>query len=400
MNNWCRKILAGCAALILAGTVSSAFQQTAITRRQQSATTTPPSIPFESARLPELRLHLGNNGMITEGNNKNRSRRFRPRGNVVSSTTQLGVGVKGVIGNGAPIISKKIQGRVKLGVLTALRVIVPSILAGVLAFYAFPVLSLWLCSLFQDQGVYAVLSQDSSQFVQNFLSVSSLLFSILVGQTYYFMYQQQEMVYYALFDEVTEAKSLLEQVALVSQGRSMYKRVLSCMSTYVEFDLKALDKDPAVLLSSRPMDDPLETIMYLTSVGVPGTIYETVRSLRQARARRLGALQRKLPTIHLIMLWVLAGIELVSFPLLGAGTQTIGGYNILTIEGLLFGVMTAGIVLTLRVVSELWRPAGGAYNVDGVLRVMVRGLETELEARTNGVTYKAQKGNFPSSIEQ
>ena len=73
------------------------------------------------------------------------------------------------------------------------------------------------------------------------------------------------MVYYALFDEVTEAKSLLEQVALVCQGRSMYKRVLECMSTYVQDDLKALEKDPAILLSSRPMDDPLESIMYLVS---------------------------------------------------------------------------------------------------------------------------------------
>mmetsp|Transcript_8251 Transcript_8251/g.15980 ORF Transcript_8251/g.15980 Transcript_8251/m.15980 type:complete len:276 (+) Transcript_8251:468-1295(+) len=192
------------------------------------------------------------------------------------------------------------------------------------------------------------------------------------------------MVYYALFNEVTEAKSLLEQVALVSQGRSMYQRVLHCISGYVANDLKALDKDPAVLLSSRPMDDPLETIMYLTSVGVPSSVYETVRSLRQARAQRLGALQRKLPAVHFAMLWMLAVLELISFPLLGAGTQTIGGYNVLTIEGALFGVMTTAIVLTLRVVGELWRPAGGAYQVDSVLRVMVRGLERELEARRNG----------------
>jgi hypothetical protein len=51
----------------------------------------------------------------------------------------------------------------------------------------------------------------------------------------------------------------------------------------------------------------------------------------------------------MVLLWVLAFIELMSFPLLGAGTQTIGGYNILTVEGCLFGVMTAGIVLTMRV---------------------------------------------------
>jgi hypothetical protein len=171
------------------------------------------------------------------------------------------------------------------------------------------------------------------------------------------MYQQQESVYYALFNEVTEAKSLLEQVALVCQGRSMYRTVLEAISHYVRYDLKALTSDPAVLLSSRPVDDPLEAIMYLTSVGVPSSVYETVRSLRQARASRLGALQRKLPSAHMMLLWILAAIELVSFPLLGAGTQTLGGYKILTIEGVLFGVMTAGIILTLRVswfVSRCW----------------------------------------------
>ena len=220
--------------------------------------------------------------------------------------------------------------------------------------------------------------------MQNFLTVSGLLFSILIGQTYAFLYTQQEAVFYALFNEVTEAKSLLEQVALVCQGRSMYGRVLESISKYVKNDLKQLKADPAVLISARPVDDPLESIMYLTSVGVPSSVYDTVRSLRQARAARLGALQRKLPRVHFILLWILAVIELVSFPLLGAGTQTIGGYNILTVEGVLFGVMTFGIVMTMKVISELYRPGGGAYNVDGVLSVMIKGLELELKERLAG----------------
>jgi hypothetical protein len=121
------------------------------------------------------------------------------------------------------------------------------------------------------------------------------------------------------------------------------------------------------------------------SVGVPSSIYDTVRSLRQARARRLGALQKKLPSVHLLLLWLLAIIELSSFPVLGAGTQTIGGYNILTIEGFLFGIMTFGIVLTLNIVGELYVGTGGAYNVDSVLRVMVNGLDEELDTRMNDV---------------
>jgi Protein of unknown function (DUF4239) len=206
------------------------------------------------------------------------------------------------------------------------------------------------------------------------------------SHTDYFLYTQQESIYYALFAEVTEAKSLLEQVALVCQGRSMYPRCLQSIARYVQDDLKQIQCDPAVLLSARPVDDPLESIMYMTSVGVPSMVYETVKSLREARARRLGALQRKLPSIHMLLLWVLAAIELVSFPLLGAGTQTLGGYNLLTLEGILFGVMTAGVVLTLRIVGELWRPAGGAYNVDAVLSIMVSGLEEELRARMTAST--------------
>ena len=214
------------------------------------------------------------------------------------------------------------------------------------------------------------------------------------------MYQQTENVYYALFNEVTEAKSLLEQVALVCQGRSMYSRCLECIYKYVVDDLKKLQSDPAVLLSARPSEDPLESIMYMTSVGVPSTVYETVRSLRQARAGRLGALQRKLPAAHSWLLWILAAIELVSFPLLGAGTQVIGGYRILTVEGILFGVMTAGIVLTLRVVQELWRPAGGAYNVDGVLNTMVKGLEEELVARRAGNAVYGATQKAPSAARE
>uniref|UniRef100_A0A6S8U768 Uncharacterized protein n=1 Tax=Chaetoceros debilis TaxID=122233 RepID=A0A6S8U768_9STRA len=249
--------------------------------------------------------------------------------------------------------------RTKFQLLTLIRVGIPSIISGIAAFYAFPAMALFLASIVNDAGVFAVLSQDSSQFVQNFLTVSGLLFSILIGQTYAFLYAQQEAVFYALFNEVTEAKSLLEQVALVCQGRSMYTRVLESISKYVQNDLKQLQADPAVLISARPIDDPLESIMYMTSVGVPSSVYDTVRSLRQARAARLGALQRKLPPVHMALLWILAVIELGSFPLLGAGTQSIGGYNILTVEGVLFGVMTFGIVLTMRVIGELYRPGGG-----------------------------------------
>ena len=196
------------------------------------------------------------------------------------------------------------------------------------------------------------------------------------------MYQQQESVFNSLYLEVTEAKSLVEQLALVCRGRKgMYRMCLKSVYTYVQHDLRYLHREPAEILSARPMDDPLEIVLYLTSVGVPSSVYDTVRSLRRARSQRLASLQKKLPPIHMGLLWLLAMIELSSFPVLGAGTQSIGGYNILTLEGIMFGILTFGVVLTLNVVGELYMGEGGAYNVDSVLDVMVRGLEEELVGR-------------------
>ena len=40
----------------------------------------------------------------------------------------------------------------------------------------------------------------------------------------------------------------------------------------------------------------------------------------QARGYRLGAMQRKFPLLGIALLYLLAGVELLAFPLLGAGT--------------------------------------------------------------------------------
>jgi hypothetical protein len=183
------------------------------------------------------------------------------------------------------------------------------------------------------------------------------------------------------------AKSLLEQIALVCQGRdTLYNRILSCMDLYIKNDLNRFnDIEPAVLLSARPSDDPLEDILYLTSVGEPSIVYQTVRSLRQARASRLGALQRKLPLVHMSLLWILAGIVLCVFPLLGAGSQTIGGPELLVVQSWYLSFIVFGIFMVMGVIDELQRPDRvGAYNARAVLMVMVAGLEEELRERLDG----------------
>ncbi|CAE7640616.1 unnamed protein product, partial [Symbiodinium microadriaticum] len=101
-----------------------------------------------------------------------------------------------------------------------------------------------------------------------------------------------------------------------------------------------------------------------------------------ARGQRLGAMQRKLPAIHFVLLYVLGILELMAFPLLGAGTYSMSpDEKILTIQALFFGAMSGAIVMTLQVIYELWKPFGGAYTVDTALEKMVQGLEEELRVR-------------------
>ena len=114
------------------------------------------------------------------------------------------------------------------------------------------------------------------------------------------------------------------------------------------------------------MEDPLESIMYMTSVGVPSIVYETVKNLRQARGYRLGAMQRKFPFLGVCLLYTLAFVELLAFPLLGAGTATVGG--ILSLQSFLFACLCGAHMLVLRIIQELWQSSGGVFNVDEVLQ--------------------------------
>jgi hypothetical protein len=58
-----------------------------------------------------------------------------------------------------------------------------------------------------------------------------LLFILLVASV------SVDMRVDALFEEVTETKSLLEQVALLCQGRgTLYRQLLECISAYINND--------------------------------------------------------------------------------------------------------------------------------------------------------------------
>ncbi|KAH8064178.1 hypothetical protein JL720_12977 [Aureococcus anophagefferens] len=180
------------------------------------------------------------------------------------------------------------------------------------------------------------------------------------------------------FAEVSEAKSLLEQMALVCAGRPFYKDALRAMKVYIKSDLRRLDVPPADLVAVAAAG-PAESIMYLTSVGVPSVVYETVRDLRKARGYRLGAMQRKFPSLGIALLYVLAILEPRRLRL---GRHAAARPVHLQRPGALFGGLCGATTLVLRIIQELWRTSGGALNADVELTKMVRASPRSSTAAT------------------
>ena len=107
-------------------------------------------------------------------------------------------------------------------------------------------------------------------------------------------------------------------------------------------------------------------------------------------AQRLAAFQRKFPALGITLLYILAGLELLAFPLLGAGTALeselpeVATVSILELQSLIFASVAGCLVLVLRIIQELWATSGGVFNVDDVLAQMVLGLEEEMALRLDG----------------
>ena len=314
--------------------------------------------------------------------------------------------------------SEELQAKLKME--TVSRITVPSFFSAVACYAVFPSLALWIQSAVHDsfdgastgygyEALNLILTDNSNQFIQNIHNALALIFSFLTGNTLFFMYRQQETLYYALFDEVTALTSLIEQSALLAEGREVYNIILKSISKYIEDDLKLVtdyktihgksssshlnflmndmnlprEDLPSLILSRRPEHDPLENILYITSVGEPSRIYSTVKELRQARARRLGALQRKMPEVNMYLLYVLGFTVWISFPIVAAGSETVGGDALLQVFRIQLSIGVFAMVGLLGIINELKRPEiASAYNIDySVLGKLMAGIEEDLERR-------------------
>lgn len=264
---------------------------------------------------------------------------------------------------------------------TGRAVLLPAVAASWVAYHGFGAL-VTACRRISGIGASGLLNGAPD--------VLGLLFSVFASNTFSAMYEQQEAAHLAVYAEVSCARSLLEQTLLVlgGVGEPRCARALRAFRRYVD-DLRyevssqtagrlGLGAPRSRSLAERDrFTDPLEALLYATSVGAPSThVYDTVRELRSARARRLGALQRKLPGLQFGLLYGLAAAILASIVATVAASEAT--IKALEFEAHGFGVMAFALVACLRVLQDIWSPTSGAYSVAAVLATLTEGLEAQL----------------------
>ncbi|CAJ1443650.1 unnamed protein product [Effrenium voratum] len=240
-----------------------------------------------------------------------------------------------------------------------------------------------------------VLKDDMTQFSQNAFAVVLLLLGLLLGETLSMLLQRQDRLYHAIYCEVSEARSLIEQLVLLSGCREglnqswspSSKTLLETVEAYLVEDLQNLGKS-GLLPDRGGAVDPLESMLFVTSVGLPSCICDSVRSIRQARAERLAAAQRRFPLGHQVILSAMAACAMAVFILLAAGlagfeadSATKPGH-LLTVLAPLFGLLMSAQVLTASVLTELSNCGGSdLFRAQDVVQQSLSGLLAELRQR-------------------
>lgn len=98
------------------------------------------------------------------------------------------------VSNGGSTLEEQLKQRSKLqryiSTISGLRVGIPSLALATAAKIMYPSLAHTVADIINDPGVFDIVGQDASQFIQNILTTSGLVFSLIIGQTYYFMVSQ------------------------------------------------------------------------------------------------------------------------------------------------------------------------------------------------------------------
>eukprot|EP00929_Paragymnodinium_shiwhaense_P070778 TRINITY_DN35896_c0_g1_i1.p1 TRINITY_DN35896_c0_g1~~TRINITY_DN35896_c0_g1_i1.p1 ORF type:complete len:443 (+),score=94.92 TRINITY_DN35896_c0_g1_i1:91-1419(+) len=267
-----------------------------------------------------------------------------------------------------------------------------------------------------SESTQMILKDDVTQYTQNAFTVVGLLFTLLLAETLSMMVSRQQNLFNAIFAEISEAQALIEQITLLCSGRyagsssveevagSQMSFLLDDLESYLEKDFGNLGETPLLPSpeSQGSTADLLERLLFATSVGVPSSICSSVMALRNARAQRLAAAQRRFPPGHYTILYFFGFLVLLMFIILSAGTASFeqagqAAYigHIWWLHAPLFGLLVGTIALSVLLIQALSDPgrkiSESIFGPQLVAQEAIRGLTQEFKSRQEARVERRQQ---------
>lgn len=139
-----------------------------------------------------LSARCNNHNIININNSFSRTNSYsyrRSNDRLLQTTTSLQSSASATINND---INNTRQERIIFEFTTLLRVLLPAIFSGILAFVSLPTICYYITNFIMKGGQQQQLGMLNDA-VTSFISLIGLLYSILVGQVFGFLYSQQEV---------------------------------------------------------------------------------------------------------------------------------------------------------------------------------------------------------------
>mmetsp|Transcript_68762 Transcript_68762/g.223941 ORF Transcript_68762/g.223941 Transcript_68762/m.223941 type:complete len:589 (-) Transcript_68762:65-1831(-) len=261
-----------------------------------------------------------------------------------------------------------------------------ALVAGPLAGLAYPTLRSLSAAVQQDDQsatsvcwVLGVCGGVPPALQDFFKSTVGLLFSFLLGYTFYILVARQVALYNSLFEETAVLTQLIEESQMFLPREDVLK-ILTGVRQYIALAWADEDYDPATV-SAKVLRSNMDAVEQMSRILVDGIragnpiygeVLTSVRALRMARARRLAAMQSPIPGVQYGLLSTLA-----LFAALPPFLEPSGGSS--TLSQVLYGLLVAVLVLVLAVVLDVANPRRpGAYSMDREMSIILIALQDTL----------------------
>lgn len=215
-----------------------------------------------------------------------------------------------------------------------------------------------------------------------FKSTVGLLFSFLLGYTFYILLARQQSLLSVFLEEIAVLTQIIEEAPLYLPS-SVLPQLVRCLRRYsVSVWMTFEGRQMPAELSANILVNDRDAVEEMSRICIEGgrngdegfyEILQSVRALRLVRARRLAALQPPVPSEQfgiLVLLAVLAALP----PFLGSSGDSS------PLSQLLYGLLVAVLVLVLALVLDVAQPTGGAYNSEDEVSLVLLAFNQALNS--------------------